>query len=180
MDATQTALIGAAIGAATAISAAALTSYVTLRSERIRQEQARRAVRTQTLRQHAADVFGAIFRISYAISWITWYATHHEASLTEDEVASYDDALRGAYPDLLSSSAAVAAIDLATYEALTNIFEPVFELEEGTSQALYRLATNRERGLEELRSYRASALDVNEKIPREIARVMQLAEDRVH
>ncbi len=67
MSATLAALLGAALGAVTALTSAVLTNMVDLRKERARQLEARRTAHIQALREHTAVVFAEFFAIQHPV-----------------------------------------------------------------------------------------------------------------
>jgi hypothetical protein len=66
-------------GSVAAIISAALASFATLRNERARQKEARRAIDVRTLREHTALVFTELFTLQHAINWLTWFAKYDPA-----------------------------------------------------------------------------------------------------
>ena len=66
MDATAAALLGAALGAITALAGAAITAYVALYNERQRRDEVERHAFTTALRAATADVFVQFHNFSHA------------------------------------------------------------------------------------------------------------------
>ena len=77
MSEAEAALIGALAGALTALLAAGVAGFFTLRVERIRQERERREAHVQRLRLEARELFRAMFAIQHAIQNLCWYARYH-------------------------------------------------------------------------------------------------------
>jgi hypothetical protein len=119
------------IGAATAVGSVALTSYVALRSERVRHREARRASHVQTVREHTAVFFAELFAIHLAVNWAAWFAGHDSGALGEAMAEFYDTETYRVFPKLLGAAAMVAALNLSGYQELKPLIIVVYGLWEG-------------------------------------------------
>jgi hypothetical protein len=179
MDATSAAILGTSIGAAAAIASAGLTNFVTTRNERLRQRDVRRATDINALRKETATVFSEIFAIQHAMNWVTWFARHSPSEIDVELVKRYDAEVHAAYPRLLGALATVAALNLLVHTELRRIFKRVYALEEKIAIALRR--PNGEDGIayHQLAMHLGATQDLEEDLPLELARVMQIAELRL-
>ncbi len=177
MDATA-ALLGALIGAVTAVVSAALTSIVALRNERLRREESKRAIDTEALRKETGIVFREFFAIQHSMEWVTWFAGHDPDAVDRRLVESYDTEIHAAYPRLLGAAATVASLDLAVYEELRPLLRQVYELEETVALALHSGATiggRQQASLVALAELQPAVTRLERTLPPELARIMKAA-----
>ncbi len=176
MDPTTAALLGALIGAVTALASAAFTSLVTLYNERKRREDAEKASFVQSLRSTTAAAFAEFYNFSHAISWITWYARFDPDSLDAHLTRSYERETHETIPKLQGSLAVVASLSLTVYEQLQPLVHRLFVLDKHVSIAIGNLRNDRGTAVEALSSLIDEVNDVQDRLPLELNRIMKLAQ----
>ena len=176
MNGTTAALAGALIGAATALASGALTGYVALRIERLRQREARHASHVQAVREHTAAFFAELFAIHLAANWIAWFAEHDSDALDEAMVEFYDGETYRAFPKLLGATAMVAALNLGVYQELQPLIIEVYQLWERVMSGLHRLDSDSGEAISDLRDCLPDAMRLEFRLIPELARIMELAQ----
>jgi hypothetical protein len=176
MDPTTSALLGALIGATTALASAAFTSAVTLFNERKRREDATKASFIQSLRSTTATTFAEFHNFSHAISWITWYARFDPDSLDAVMTRSYERETHETIPKLQGSLAVVASLSLSVYEQLQPLVHRLFVLDKHVSMAIGNLRNDRGAAVEALSSLIDEVNNVQDRMPPELHRIMTLAQ----
>ncbi len=176
MNATWAALLGALVGAIAAIISAALASFVALRNEHARQEEARRVTDIETLREHTALAFAEFFAFQHAINWVTWRAKYDPAAINDQLVSSYNAEIHQCYPRLLGSVTMVAALSLNAYQELRPLMQEIFDLDEEVAVALRNIRADRESALAVLQNCLEKAYVLEKTLPPELARIIKGAE----
>jgi len=176
VNGTTAALAGALIGAATALVSGVLTGYVTLRNERTRNREAKRASHVQAVREHTAVFFAELFAIHHAANWIAWFAEHDSDALDEAMVEFYDTETYRAFPKLLGATAMVAALNLNVYDELKPLMIGVYQLWERVMSGLHRLDTSSDEAISDLRDCLPDAMKLEFRLIPELSRVMELAQ----
>lgn len=177
MNGTSAALLGTLVGAITALASGALTNRVTLRNERSRQQEARRAAFVATLRQHTAVAFAELFALNHTANWIAWFAEHDPRAVDHQMTASFDAETNRIYPKLLGATAMVAALNLPIYQELRPLQGHLFRLWEQVAIALHRLDVDRDEAMQALRECLPVAMELEGALPPELARIMGKAEE---
>jgi hypothetical protein len=167
MDPTTAALLGALIGALTALASTAFTSLTTVYNERKRREDAEKASFVQSLRSTAAISFTQIYNFSHAISWITWYARYDPETLDADMTRSYERETHETIPKLQGSLAVVASLSLTVYEQLQPLIHRLFVLDKHVSIAIGNLRNDRTAAVEALSNLMDDVNAVQDQLPPE-------------
>lgn len=189
MTPTEAALIGASIGAATALIASVLSNWIALRNEGRRLDEARRAADTQVeearlkaytqeLTAQTAQAFKKMFEILHAIMWITAHVVIDPKLLTVEMISSYDSKVEKTYPELLGSLAVVAGLSLDIYGELRGFAERINSLEKPVAEALLRLKLSKFKDAQAIASLRESNAHADQlyaNLPPELARVIEQA-----
>lgn len=137
MNATEAALLGALVGAGAALAGSVLTSLVSWRIERARQQAAKSAADVETLRRHTADAFSELFALNHAISWITWFAEYAPRAVNQQMKASFDAETHDTFPKVLAAMTMVASVNQEFYSELRLLQKRVFKLWEDVATALH-------------------------------------------
>ena len=171
-------LLGALIGGGAAVIGAAVTGTVAYRVERSRQEGAAQLASVAALREQMGLAFAGLFTLQHALNWVTWFAKHDADAVNKKMVRAFDDEIHAAHPQILGAFAVVAALNLTIYEELNPLVQRLYDLEHNVAAALHRLGTDREATIAMLQRYLDAVLDVEEDLPRELARTMKLAKQQ--
>lgn len=175
MSGTTAALLGALIGAVTALASGVLAGYFALRSERMRHREARKAAHVGSVRDHTAAFFAELFAIHFAANWVAWFAEHDPGALGHEMAESYDAETYRALQKLLGSTAMVAALNTGVYEQLKPLIIEVYRLWERVMHGLHQLDRSRDEAIAELRSCLPDAMTLEFQLIPELARIMELA-----
>ncbi|WP_432871738.1 hypothetical protein [Microbispora rosea] len=176
MNPTTAALLGALIGAVTALASAAFTSLATLYNERKKREDAERAAFVQSLRSTSATAFAEIYNFSHAMAWITSYARFDPEALDSDMVRSYERETHQTVPKLQGSLAVVASLSLTVYEQLQPLVHRLFVLDKHVSIAIGEFRKDRAAAVGALSNLIDDVNKVQDRLPPELNRIMQLAQ----
>jgi len=169
------ALVGALIGAVTALASGVLAGYFALRSERMRHREARKAAHVGSVRDHTAAFFAELFAIHFAANWVAWFAEHDPGALDHEMAEFYDTETYRAFPKLLGSTAMVAALNTGVYEQLKPLIIEVYKLWERVMHGLHQLDRSPDEAITELRGCLPDAMKLEFQLIPELARIMELA-----
>lgn len=178
MDATAAALLGAALGAITALAGAAITAYVALYNERQRRDEVERHAFTTALRAATADVFVQFYNFSHAMAWVTWFAKYAPPRLDAEMARSYEQDTHDCVPKLQGMLAVVASLSLPTYQKLQQLVQRLFVLDSRVSRALTALDEDRGSAVETLAGLFADVNAAQDQMPLELSTVMETAQLR--
>jgi hypothetical protein len=138
VNATDAALLGALVGAGLVLVGSVLTSLVSWRIERARQQAAKAAADVETLRRHTADAFSELFALNHAISWITWFAEYAPHAVNQQMKASFDAETHDTFPRVLAAMTMVASVSQDFYSDLRLLQKRVFDLWSDGATVLHR------------------------------------------
>lgn len=175
MSGTTAALVGALIGAVTALASGVLAGYFALRSERMRHREAGRAAHVGSVREHTAAFFAELFAIHFAANWVAWFAEYDPGALDHEMAEFYDTETYRAFPKLLGSTAMVAALNTGVYEQLKPLIIEVYKLWERVMHGLHQLDRSPDEAIAELRGCLPDAMKLEFQLIPELARIMELA-----
>ncbi|MGZ3472602.1 MAG: hypothetical protein ACXVA6_21785 [Isosphaeraceae bacterium] len=175
MSGTTAALVGALIGAVTALASGVLAGYFALRSERMRHREAGKAAHVGSVREHTAAFFAELFAIHFAANWVAWFAEYDPGALDHEMAEFYDTETYRAVPKLLGSTAMVAALNTGVYEQLKPLIIEVYKLWERVMHGLHQLDRSPDEAIAELRGCLPDAMKLEFQLIPELARIMELA-----
>jgi len=178
MNATVAALLGSLVGAAAALAGTIITSIVTLRNERRRQESEMQATFVNALRERSGAAFARFCIIVQEIEWISWYGVNDPDVIDGQRIKSYEDRVNDPYGILLGSMAMTASLSLTAYNEMQPILSELYDLESQVGAALRKLGSERSAAIEELTSGGSQAKTLRDDLPPKLNRIMTAAEAR--
>jgi hypothetical protein len=176
MNATVAALLGSLVGAAAALAGTILTSIVTLKTERRRQESKMQAKYVDALRKRSGTAFAQFFIIVQEIEWISWYGANDPDAIYGHRITSYEDRVNEAYGTLLGSMAMTASLSLTAYDEMHPILSGLYDLESRVGATLRKFRSERSTAIEELTACGSEAAALRENLPQKLNHIMTTAE----
>jgi hypothetical protein len=180
LNAATAALLGASIAGTVALASSVLTNLVTLRNERFKQMEARRATYVEALRKQTGVAFAELFGLQHADNWISWFAEHDPSAIKEAMITAHRAEIHAAYQKLLGAMAMLAALNLRVYEELLPLARRVYSLDHQVGLALRHFSEDQredqEAGVRSLRHCFREALQLEHELPPELARIMKVAD----
>ncbi|MBH0775620.1 hypothetical protein [Nocardia bovistercoris] len=170
------ALLGAAIGSASAIAGSVITNIVAIRNENSRQKESRHAAYVAALRKEAATAFSEIYAEFSAIEQICWFAKNIPVEVNSDMVRRYYAAIEATDPRMMAALATVAGLNVPLHDELRPISRALQRLDDEVGEALRMLPTDRDLAISSLAACHANLVELDELIPKKIAEVMRTAE----
>jgi hypothetical protein len=176
MNATVAALLGSLVGAGAALAGTILTSIVTLKTERRRQESKIQARYVDALRKRSGAAFAQFFIIVQEIEWISWCGVNDPDAVDGHRIKSYEDRVNEAYGILLGSMATTASLSLPAYDEMHPILSGLYDLESRVGATLRKFRSERSTAIEELTVCRSEAAALRESLPQKLNHIMTTAE----
>jgi hypothetical protein len=176
LSAATAALLGASIAGTVALASSVLTNLVTLRNERLKQTEARRAAYVEALRKHTGVAFAELFAVQHADNWVSRFAEYDPHAINNEMIKAHHTEVHGAYPKLLGAMASVAALNLRVYEELQPLARRLYDLDHHVSLALRQFGDDREKTVQSLRDCLRESLVLERDLPEELERIMKVAE----
>jgi hypothetical protein len=168
-------LLGALIGGGAAVIGTAITGTIAYRVERSRQAGAAQLASVTALREQIALAFTALFALQHALNWVIWFAKYAADDVNRKMVRAFDDEVHTAHPQILGALTLVASLNMTIYKEITPLVRQLYDVEHDVAVALHQLETDRETTIATLQHYLGKVLKIEEKLPLELARVMELA-----
>jgi hypothetical protein len=138
------------------------------------QQAAKDAANLETLRHYTATAFSELFALNHAASWVTWFAGHAPHAVNQQMAASFDAETHSTFPKLLSAMAMVATVNWRVYEQLRLLQKGVFDLWERVAAALHQ-ESDPDAALQALRDCLPAAEELDDRLPKELERLMKTA-----
>lgn len=111
-------LVGALIGAGTALAA----TFITGRRES-------RDAQQKEVRLAAAEHVKGLGLASHSVEWLTWKAKFAPCEFSIDNIRLYEQEIHALLGPLVGSLAVIAALDVATYNRLQVLTDELYELD---------------------------------------------------
>jgi hypothetical protein len=176
MNATVAALLGSLIGAAAALAGTILSSIVTLKAERRRQDSKMQARYVDALRKRSGAAFAQFFIIVQEIEWISWYGANDPDAIDGHRIKSYEDRVNEAYGTLLGSMAMTASLSLTAYDEMLPILSRLYDLESRVGAALRKFRSERSTAVGQLTACGSEAAALRDNLPPKLNYIMTTAE----
>jgi hypothetical protein len=178
LTAATAALLGASIAGTVALVSSVLTNLVTLRNERFKQTEVRRAAKVEALRKQTGVAFAELFALQHADNWVSWFAEYHPHAINKEMAKAHQTEVHSAYPKLLGAMAIVAALNLDVYRELLPLAQRLYDLDHKVMLALRHIDDDKERAVLSLCDCLRESLKLEHELPPELARIMKIAESK--
>ncbi|WP_433725680.1 hypothetical protein ACQP0C_31035 [Nocardia sp. CA-129566] len=179
MDQATIALLGAAIGAISAIAGSVITNLVAVRNEAARQEENRRTTYIAALRKEAAAVFVEFYAFFGAIEDVCFFAKNDPTVVDDARTKRYHDVTAEINPRMMAAMAIVAGLNATVYDELRPISRSLQRLDDTVCDGIRDLRSDRDGAIAVLAACHAKLVELDDSIPQKITAIMNAAERAV-
>jgi hypothetical protein len=169
----MTGLIGAALGATTALLSSYLAFRYQLRLEEKKSKIAKDDALLKELRSYIAEAQKEMFSALHSMAWVAWHGWKERAlglGLINDELASqYHKEVHLIVPQLLGHLAVIASIDERAHSTLAERWHELQKTEDKIADALVNYKTSAEDSLNKLAECHSSIMGLYKSLPRALA-----------
>jgi hypothetical protein len=173
LDPGSAAVIGASVGAITALISSFLTGWRQSQIEREKWLRSREDTLRNETRSALSDLAKTLASYSHSIMWSTHKALNAR-TFTEKDLENFEMELHKGIADMVSAQLHIAALDKALYERVTPKISKSIALGGTTFSALRSAVKNVGPVEAQLRSCNAEALSLIKAIPQEFGNILRL------
>lgn len=167
------AVVGAIIGAGTAILNSYLSSRYQLKLENEKGLIARRDALSKELRGYVAEVAREMLSAQHSMEWVCWSAKKGRHLVNEELVTQYHKEIHGTFPKLLGALANVSSLDVDAYKALAALADQLYKVDAKIADALAQYKVAPEQTAELIAQYYPDAFTLYQSLPLGFTKIMK-------